>query len=339
MAVQRFTAHNGQLLNKDGSRLHVKGISWFGFETQDFVVNGLWQHTMEFYFDLIKDEGFNMIRLPFSADLILNNYHINPPSGLVSADASLRYMESMEIMDAFFDMAHERDIYIMLDLHRLNHDYISELWYSPTNHDFTEESFFNAWFRILDRYRDHPALWGVELLNEPHGSACWCCGDDSRDWKKFAQYALPKFRDRYENNTFIYIVMGVGWGKDLSQAVKCPIPDDDDVIYSAHNYGRSVVYNINVDDTNALHEDWDHFFGDVRLTNRTVMITETGGRTDLDSVWMTKFADYLVLRNMTDVMFWSLGPNSGDVKGYLLDDWTSVDVFKRQLMNSLSSTT
>jgi endoglucanase len=50
---------------------------------------------------------------------------------------------------------------------------------------------------------------------------------------------------------------------------------------------------------------------------------------------MDKYTDYLLQKNMTDAFFWSLGPNSGDVEGLLLDDWTTVDPVKVRLMQKL----
>ena len=100
-------------------------------------------------------------------------YHFDDyqDNGFVSADPLCQHKKSIEILDRLMDMAHERNILVLLDLHRLDWSFISELWYDRYNEAFTEETFFTTWFKILDRYHDHPSLWGVDLLNEPHGSA------------------------------------------------------------------------------------------------------------------------------------------------------------------------
>ena len=67
----------------------------------------------------------------------------------------------------------------MLDLHRLNDQYISELWYAPNDDRFTSDTFFQTWFTILDRYKDRTNLVAVDLLNEPHGRATWGSNDPS----------------------------------------------------------------------------------------------------------------------------------------------------------------
>jgi endoglucanase len=62
---------------------------------------------------------------------------------------------------------------------------------------------------------------------------------------------------------------------------------------------------------------------------------EWGGQTYLDKDWMTFFGDYLIDVNMTNNFLWSLGPNSGDVAGLLLDNWTDLDTFKVSLLKRI----
>ena len=56
----------------NGEALTIKGINWFGFETDSTMVDGLWQGpnaiTQNFQAIVwrIKLLGFNTVRLPFS---------------------------------------------------------------------------------------------------------------------------------------------------------------------------------------------------------------------------------------------------------------------------------
>ena len=323
------------MIRDNGLPWHIQGISWFGFETQDMVMNGLWSHPMTFYMDLLQQEGFNAMRVPFSSEWILYHFDSYPYDGLLGSDPERQHKKSIEILDDVFDMAHTRGIRILLDLHRLKWDYISELWYSTVDERFTSDTFLQAWYAVLDRYQGHPALWGVDLLNEPHGTATWGTGDHSNDWRLFAEYALAQIEARYTNATWIYMVEGVGWGKDLTGAayapLRPPISAVNRTVYSVHNYGKSVVSSVNPYDVNSLHQDWDAHFGFLPY----VITGEYGGLDTIDEPWMENYAKYLITKNITDTFFWSLGPNSGDVAGYLHDDWTTVDTFKRELVQSL----
>lgn len=335
-AAKTYTAVDGRLFDRQGHPLHVKGISWFGLETPDRTPNGLWVNDMAFYMDVMARDGFNIIRVPFSAQWVLYDVDAYPDEGFVQADPANQHQKSVEILDRLFDMAHARSMLVLLDLHRLNWGYISELHYDPGDGRFTSDGFLQTWFTILDRYKDHPALWGVDLLNEPHGRATWGTQDPSTDWRAFADVAIREIEARYPDAFWLYLVEGIEWGKQLSGAESAPLVfPTHRVAYSAHNYGRSVVPGVNTWDTEGLYRDWDAHFGFLRQQGHAVVVGEWGGRTDIDSDWMQVFVAYLRERNMTDTCFWSLGPNSGDVAGYMLDDWTSVDEFKRGVIHDL----
>lgn len=328
----------GTLLDLNGDGMRMKGISWFGLETPDMAPNGMWTNDMAFYMDTLVTDNFNFLRVPFSSQFVLYHFDDYPDNGFVSADPENQHKKAIEILDRLFDMAYERNILILLDLHRLNWDFISELWYDQYDGAFTEETFFTTWFKILDRYHDHPALWGVDLLNEPHGRAEWGSGDPATDWRQFAEYAVHQIEKRYDNASWVYVIEGTGWGKDLQNVDSMPIlpppSATNRIVYSPHSYGKSVVPSTDMS-TRALHNDWDNHFGHVRKKGYSVIVGEWGGRTDIDAGWMNMFVDYLIDKNMTDNFFWSLGPNSGDVAGYLQDDWLTVDRFKRGVTTRL----
>jgi endoglucanase len=332
---------NGSLVDGRGHALQVRGISWFGMETPDRAPNGLWTHNMTFYMDLLADEGFNVLRVPFSAEWAVGDFDAYPDQSFVRADPEHQHKKSVDILDSVFDKARERNMLVLLDLHRLNWQYISELWYDPNDGRFTADEFYAAWFALLDRYHDHPALWGVDLLNEPHGRATWGDGNPATDWRAFAEEAIARIEQRYAGTPrrWVYLVEGVGWGKDLSRAGQHPVRPPPSaakrVSYSAHNYGRSVVPGMDVHNVGWLHQDWDAHFGYLGGLNQSVVTGEWGGMTSVDRDWMQHYVDYLRATNMPNAFFWSLGPNSGDVQGYLLDDWTSVDPFKREVTQAL----
>ena len=144
---------NGLIYNEMNNQTKLRGISWFGFETQDYVVNGLWVHNMKWYIDLLKSNNFNVIRIPYSSEWIHYNIDKYPDQGIISADQTLYNKKSIEILDELFDYTEQNNILIMLDLHRLHKEYISELWYSPTDQQYTSDTYFSTWFTILDRYK------------------------------------------------------------------------------------------------------------------------------------------------------------------------------------------
>jgi aryl-phospho-beta-D-glucosidase BglC (GH1 family) len=42
---------------------------------------------------------------------------------------------------------------------------------------------------LAQRYANNSTVIGADLHNEPHGSACWGCGDNATDWRLAAERA------------------------------------------------------------------------------------------------------------------------------------------------------
>jgi len=335
-AVSIWTQKDGNIY-RDGKTVQLRGLSWFGFETQDFVANGMYSHSMDFYFDKMKSIGINAIRVPFSAEWIYYNFDVYPYNGFYSADPSLAGKKSIEILDMFFDKAEANGMVIMLDLHRLHKEYISELWYSPTDGQYPSSVFYSVWETILDRYKDRPNLMAVDLLNEPHGRATWGSGNPATDWNGFVEEAIPRLSERFPDHHWLYFMEGINWGHNLDGYRQAPIRFEDTQLYerlvfSAHIYGNSVVPGTSTD-PNVLYPQWDYSFGFLKNDyGETVVVGEWGGKTSIDQYWMTVFTNYIAVRGMNSNFFWSLMPNSGDVQGLLLDDYTTLDSFKVEIM-------
>ncbi len=49
-----------------GGDFVISGIKWYGFETRDMVVHGLWTKDYKYIVDQIAGYGYNTIRIPFS---------------------------------------------------------------------------------------------------------------------------------------------------------------------------------------------------------------------------------------------------------------------------------
>lgn len=80
----------------------IKGLNYFGFETEDNCVHGLWgplTKSLTDYLDIVQEHGFNALRIPFSVKLALHLDTTFPKPGFVSADASLAGLSSGAILD------------------------------------------------------------------------------------------------------------------------------------------------------------------------------------------------------------------------------------------------
>ena len=143
--------------------LKLFGVNWFGFETPNYVVHGLWSRNYKEMLDQIKKLNFNAIRLPFCTKVIMEN---TTPTGIdYYKNPDLKGLTSLEIMKKIVEEANKRGIYVLLDYHRISCNYIEPLWYTK---DFSEEDFINTWKKVAEEFKDYPNVIGADLKNEPH---------------------------------------------------------------------------------------------------------------------------------------------------------------------------
>jgi endoglucanase len=118
----------------------------------------------------IKYLGFNAIRLPFSNELVERNpvVHLH-----IAANPEFRGKHALQILDAIINGARQVGLMIILDNHLPAASgpgpgvvQESALWYLPPH--YTQQRWLADWLMLARRYRDNPAVVGVDLHNEPH---------------------------------------------------------------------------------------------------------------------------------------------------------------------------
>lgn len=331
----------------DGSNkvVHLSGLNWFGFETSNNAPHGLGARNWKRVLDQIKSQGYNVIRLPFSNAMLKTSTR---PSGInYTINPDLEGLTSLQVMDEIVAGANARGIKIILDNHRSTPGGGPEsggLWYT---NEYPESKWIADWKRLAIRYKNNPAVIGVDLRNEPYGG-CWGCGDPSKDWRLAAEKAGNAILS--VNPNLLIIVEGVSeyngqytwWGGNLMGAKDYPVRLDvpGRLVYSAHEYPETVYRQRWFNDPNYpdnLPAVWDLYWGYLVKENiAPVLIGEFGTRyeTEKDKQWLQAFRSYIQL-NKLSWTFWSLNPNSGDTGGLLLDNWISVNQPKQNVLKQI----
>lgn len=316
----------------------LKGVNWFGFETETFCPHGLWQTSMDYLLNFLKKEKVNAIRVPISVEAALSLDKRRPTGIDFRLNPDLQGKTSGEVLDILVKKCRQRGILIMPSMHRLDStDGISELWYSDK---YPESRIIEAWKHIVSRYKNDPTLFAVDLKNEPHGVATWGSGNMKTDWAMASERmgnAILK-----ENPKLLIFVEGIDrtkqggsswWGGALDKVRERPIRLNvkNKLVYSPHVYGPD-VFMIDAfkqpDFPKNLPAIWDAQWGYIRKQKLGAMIIgEWGGRNEAgtkDRIWHDTIKKYFVTQGFSCATFyWSLNPNSGDTKGLLADDWAS----------------
>ena len=223
------------IVDADGLKVDLKGVNWFGFETDVGAPHGLWARNLEDMLDDIADFGFNMIRLPFAGELAISD---RPATSINTAEnPDLAGLSSQELIGRVLDAAAERGIGVLLDMHRTTPGNGPEAGGTIPNVD----DFLMQWAAMAELFGDHPAVIGFDLYNEPHGYQ-W------EDWAEIAEAAGNMLLET--NPDELIIVEGVEayqgethwWGGNLQGVRDRPIElnVDNKLVYSPHEYATSV---------------------------------------------------------------------------------------------------
>ena len=259
-----------QLVDATGKTVRVTGINWYGFETTDQVVHGLYAQDYHTILSTIHAEGYNTIRLPFSNQMV--EKPIVPTSvgswntvGQINTD--LAGLNSLQIMDKIIVAAGQVGLKVILVNHRSeagNSNEESGLWYTAA---YPEANWIADWQMLAARYKNvtdvagNPVVIGVDLRNEPHllsatgarTGSCWtgdswtngCPVTSAQNWPAAATRAAKAVLAA--NSNLLIAVEGTdcysgdcGWqGANLEGAAKYPVvlPVAGRLVYSAHDYG------------------------------------------------------------------------------------------------------
>lgn len=336
-----------------GKRFVLKGTNWFGLETADFCLHGLWSVPMAQLLDFLKQHRFNALRVPFSAEFALDMDGCKPTNCNYHANPELQGKSSGQMMDALIQGCADRGIVVLLDMHRLHGaGEITELWYQEGVSGMCEARAIQAWQTIVARYKECWNVVGADLKNEPHGQATWGTNSNRCDWRLAAERLgnavlkanrrLLIFVEGVEGNVSAAPGKMSWWGGHLGGAKADPVrlSNPRKLVYSPHVYGPDVYEQPYFQERifpRNMPEIWEEHFGFIkaRRLGPAVVVGEWGGHGregSKDRLWQQVFGDWLAATDHVDTFYWCLNPNSGDTGGLLADDWATPNEFKLNLL-------
>ncbi|MEX1658844.1 cellulase family glycosylhydrolase [Streptomyces pseudovenezuelae] len=342
-----------QILDASGQPVRIAGINWFGFETSNHVVHGLWSRDFKSMIDQMKSLGYNTIRIPFSDDILKAGTVPNSIDFSSGKNADLQGRDSLGVLDRLVSYAGQDGLKVILDRHRPDSGGQSALWYTAAVPESTWIANLKA---LATRYKGQDTVVGIDLHNEPHDPACWGCGDTATDWRLAAQRAgnavLSVNPDLLIFVEGVQTVNGVSgwWGGNLMGVAQYPVQLNvaNRVVYSAHDYATSVAQQSWFSDPSFpanMPGIWDKYWGYIFKQNiAPVWVGEFGTtlQSTVDQKWLAALVSYLRPTSTYGAdsfhwTFWSWNPNSGDTGGILKDDWQTVDTVKDGYLASVKA--
>ncbi len=302
-----------QIIDSSGHTVRIAGVNWYGFETTDQVVHGLWAQDYHTILNTIKRNGYNAIRLPYSnqmveSPVVPSNISFANGSGAINTD--LKGLNSLQVMDKIISAAGAAGLRVIFDNHRSGAGNSAEangLWYTSA---YPETSWINDWKTMVSRYSGfkdasgNPTVIAVDLRNEPHlianGShtgACWTgdtstsgcpTSNTSQNWPAAAQRAGNAILG--VNSKVLILVEGIDcfsgdcdwWGGNLEGVSTHPVTLSvaNRLVYSAHDYGPNLFqqswFNSNTS-FSSLSAVWNKFWGYINANHTApVLVGEFG---------------------------------------------------------------
>ncbi|MBP5353922.1 MAG: cellulase family glycosylhydrolase [Lachnospiraceae bacterium] len=363
-----------KILDKDGREVWLTGVNWFGYNTGTNLFDGLWNSKLEPTVKAIADHGFNLIRVPISAELI-NQWAdgVYPTANYNHAyNEALNSMNSLEIFEYFLKLAEANGIKVMPDIHSAETNAAGHnvnLWYTQK---VTEEDWLKALEWMAERYKDNDTIIAYDLKNEPHGkpyekdnAAIWNDSKQQNNWKYAAEKAAARilavnpnvlilvegteiFPKNLETNADFHSTDEKDydfnwWGGNLRGVKEYPIDlgkYQDKLVYSPHDYGPTVYqqpwFKGSFDYDSLMKDCWhDNWFFIYEDETAPLLIGEWGGfMTEPNISWM-KLMRQLIKTYHLNHTFWCLNANSGDTGGLLLDDFTTWDSAKYEFVKEV----
>jgi endoglucanase len=361
-----------QILDSNGSPVRIAGVNWYGFETPDAIVHGLWAQDYHTVVNDIKTLGYNTIRIPISNQMIESptvpqNFSTYNNTGPINTD--LVGLNSLQILDKIVTYAGQAGLKVIIDDHRSEAGESAEsngLWYTSA---YPNSAWVNDWTTIARRYAGNSTVIGFDLRNEPHTptgdtyaqGATWGTGDANTDVRLAYENAgnavlaadpnalvfcegISEFPDSSASSGFD----STWWGGDLQGVAQFPVTlsSPGHVVYSAHDYGPNLFQQtwFNSSTTSAsLDAVWSKYWGYIS-TNGTapLWVGEFGtgnNATDVsDSTagsqgqWFSSLVAYIRANPAMGWTYWAL---NGEDSYALLDnnyDATPASAAKQSLL-------
>ncbi|KAF4146175.1 Cellulase (glycosyl hydrolase family 5) [Phytophthora infestans] len=346
-----FRSVDGKL-KADNETFHLKGINWFGAETIELAVQGLWPSATSIgdAMDLFASYDINALRLPLAMDSVMDDPKVK--STQTGGSPSLAGKTYLEVLDVIVREARARNILIMFDSHRIE----------ASEPDFPDIAVPNditpALQKLATRYCTDPGAWNVfamDIKNEPKGKATWGKGDEDTDWNlqaaKIGNAVLKKcprlliFVQGVQTN-----IKGVSmkWGQaggSLQGAKDYPVKlsNMERLVYSPHLISPGVDYKApwwgDSSFPDNMPDIWDEYFGFVpRETGQAVVVGSWGAQMkEKNKQWAKAVSSYLEEKSIGS-FYWAFNPQSADTGGFVKDDWATPIDERAALLELLPTT-
>jgi endoglucanase len=249
-----FHTKGRHILDAEGIPLKLASLNWYGASDTDYVPGGLDVQHRDTIAALIRDLGFNSVRLPYADEIVINNPVIKP--GVIAANADIfsstkvsdaaTPVRALDVFHAVAESLTAAGLLVIVNNHitqatwccginpcdlSWKNDWFGADVFCTVSQD--EERWIQNWETVMAPLVTNPLVLGADLRNEVRG--LW----GTMHWGEWAD-AAERASERLlaMNPDWLMFVEGISSANDLSGAKTRPVQLSiaGRVVYSAHVY-------------------------------------------------------------------------------------------------------
>jgi len=160
--------HRSNLVGQSGRAVRLRGVNWYGSHMEQLVNNGLSQITVEEMARLLKNLGFNVVRMMYSTQALFQDER--PNETLLRANPKLVGMRAMEVFHYLVESLTAAGLLVIINNHVTETKWCctfndgNSLWF---NSQWTELEWLEGLSMMAATYRYNRRVIGIDLRNEP----------------------------------------------------------------------------------------------------------------------------------------------------------------------------
>lgn len=241
------------------NRFKMKSVNWYGGSDTWETPLGLDKQTIPYIANLIRQMGFNSVRLPFSNQALHDTNPVDPTH--VSANPALVGLTPLQVYDAVVKGLTDAGIVVVLNNHTTSSEWCCNydkngLWWGGDSYTQSTDQWRADWVFMAQRYAGNPMVAAADLRNEVRTelgssqlnpiSPTWA-DHGGNDWRQAATdagnaivKANPKMLVIVEGINFTGATPSLGGYRPLlSPTYDAPVGliKPTKLMYAEHNYG------------------------------------------------------------------------------------------------------
>ncbi|MCF8795403.1 expansin EXLX1 family cellulose-binding protein [Xanthomonas campestris] len=316
------------LVDATGQTLHIRGVTWPGFDRAGLAAVGMRNNTLAQLLDRMQASDINAVRVPVCAAVL---QRAPVAAAEVAGDSTLRGLDSLQLLDAVVHAASQRGMQVMFAFADGGCDDRAPLLGAQ------QQAWTRGLVTLARRYGGNANVLGIDLGSSGYRNASWAGNAADQDWNRVASRAVARVLAQAPR--WVVGVEGVGSnavcsdperkapGSNLQPFACVPLeiarrhlvlmpklagPDRDTTdAFAAPGFAQ------------ALPAMWQRDFGQFAIDHAVVPVSLGGGLGDgdpRDPAWQTALSGYLANAGIRSAFLGSWETGNANNGGLLAPD-------------------